>query len=186
MKLVEASVRYPVSVLVVVLLCVIFGVISLVRIPVQMIPTLDRPRITVQTPYPGAGPLEVEEEIIDRQEELLNTVEGLREMTSIASENRASITLNYDWGVDKDVARLDMSEKLAAVRDIPDDSEKSIVLAGNSDAETPIAFVVMLAEAELNDVRPLAEDSISGRFAWRSHLRTRSGAAAGQHLRRCR
>ena len=164
MKLVEASVRYPVSVIVVVLLCVIFGVISLLRIPVQMIPTLDRPRITVQTPYPGAGPLEVEEEITDRQEELLNTVEGLRKMTSISSENRAALTLEYDWGVDKNVARLDVSEKLAAVRNIPDDAEESIIQAANSDAETPIGFVVMLSEGELNDVRPLAEDSIWPRF----------------------
>ncbi len=164
MKLVEASVRYPVSVIVVVLLCVLFGVISLLRIPVQMIPTLDRPRITVQTRYPGAGPLEVEEEITDRQEELLNTVEGLRKMTSISSENQASITLEYDWGVDKDVARLDVSEKLAAVRNIPGDAEESIIQAANSDAETPIGFVVMLAEGELNDARPLAEDTIWPRF----------------------
>ncbi len=164
MKLVEASVRYPVSVLVVVLLCVMFGAISLVRIPVQMIPTLDRPRITVQTPYPGAGPLEVEEEITNRQEELLNTVEGLREMTSTSTENQASITLNYDWGVDKDVARLDVSEKLAAVRNIPDDAEEPIIIAANSDAETPIGFAVMLSDQELNEVRPLAEDTIWPQF----------------------
>lgn len=160
MKVVEASVRYPVSVAVVVILCVIFGAISLARIPVQMIPTIDRPRISVQTPYPGAGPLEVEEEITNRQEELLNTVEGLREMTSNSTEGRTQITLEYDWGVDKDVARLDVSEKLAAVRNIPDDAEESIILAANSDAQSPIGFAVMLADQPVNDVRPLAEDVI--------------------------
>jgi HAE1 family hydrophobic/amphiphilic exporter-1 len=160
MKLIEASVRYPVSVTVVVILCVIFGVISLARIPVQMIPTIDRPRISVQTPYPGAGPLEVEEEITNRQEELLNTVEGLREMTSNSTEGRSQITLEYDWGVDKDVARLDVSEKLAAVRNIPDDAEESIILAANSDAQSPIGFAVMTADRPVNEVRPLAEDVI--------------------------
>jgi multidrug efflux pump subunit AcrB len=76
MKLVEASIRYPVSVTVAVLLAALFGLLSLFRLPVQMIPTIDRPEITVQTRYPDAGPLEVEEEVTRRQEELLNTVEN--------------------------------------------------------------------------------------------------------------
>ncbi len=74
MKLVDLSIRYPVSVLVAVLLGVLFGLLSLMRLPIQMIPTIDRPEITVQTLWPGAGPLEVEEEVTNRQEELLNIV----------------------------------------------------------------------------------------------------------------
>ncbi len=119
MKLVQAAIRFPVSVLVVVLLGVLFGVISLARIPIQMIPTLDKPEITVNTRYPGAGPLEVEEEITNRQEELLNTVENLRELLSTSEEGQSTILLKYDWGTNKDVARMDVSEKLSAVRDLP-------------------------------------------------------------------
>jgi HAE1 family hydrophobic/amphiphilic exporter-1 len=89
-QLIDRAIRYPVSVVVGVVLAVLFGVIGLVRLPIQMIPTLDRPEISVDTPYPGAGPLEVEEEVTKRQEELLNTVENLRKMTSTGERTRTS------------------------------------------------------------------------------------------------
>jgi HAE1 family hydrophobic/amphiphilic exporter-1 len=163
-KLVDVSIRYPVSVIVGVLLGALFGLIGLLRLPVQMTPTIDRPEITVETPYPGAGPLEVEEEVTRRQEELLNTVENLRQMTSTSTEGQSRIVLEYDWGTDKDVARIDVSEKLAAVRDLPDDMEEPIVRAVNSEEETPIAWIILLAREDLNAVRPLAEDVVKAQL----------------------
>ena len=85
MKLIEFCVRYPVKVMVGVLLALLFGTIALFRLPVQMIPTVDRPEITVGTEYRGAAPLEVEREITDRLEEKLNAVESLREITSTSN-----------------------------------------------------------------------------------------------------
>ena len=82
MKLIEFCVRYPVSVLVGVILAMLFGVISLTRIPLQMTPTVDRPEVSVETIYRGAAPQEVENEIVDRQEEKLNSVQELREIVS--------------------------------------------------------------------------------------------------------
>ena len=81
-KIIEFCIRYPVTVMVGVLLALLFGAIALFRLPVQMIPTVDRPEITVETEYLGAAPLEVEREITDRLEEKLNAVESLKEITS--------------------------------------------------------------------------------------------------------
>ncbi len=160
MKLVDASIRYPVSVAVAVILITIFGVLALQDIPVQMIPTLDRPEVTVQTRYPGAGPFEVEEEITKRQEEMLNTVENLREMVSVSKEGDSTVTLRFDYGINKDVARLDVSEKLGAVRDLAEDADESIIRAVNSNEQTPIGWVVLRAEEDINTIRPLADDVI--------------------------
>ena len=80
MKLIEFCVRYPITVMVGILLALLFGVIALSRLSIQMIPTVDRPEITVETEYRGAAPLEVEREISDRLEEKLNAVESLREI----------------------------------------------------------------------------------------------------------
>lgn len=164
MQLVQAAIRFPVSVMVAVLLGVLFGMIALSRIPIQMIPTLDKPEITVNTRYPGAGPLEVEEEITNRQEELLNTVENLRELLSTSQEGQSTILLKYDWGTNKDVARMDVSEKLSAVRDLPDDAEESIIRAVNSNQEQPIGWIVLQADEEINAVRPMANDVIKGQL----------------------
>ena len=124
MKIIHACVRYPVTTMVGVILAVLFGVISLYRIPVQMTPTVDRPVITVETAYKGAAPLEVEEEVSNRLEEKLTSVEGLTQMTSSSEEDRSRVILEFDWGTNKDIARLDVSEKLGLVKDFPIDADR--------------------------------------------------------------
>jgi HAE1 family hydrophobic/amphiphilic exporter-1 len=164
MPLIAFCIRYPVTVIVGVILAVLFGVISLARLPLQMTPTIDRPEITIDTTYRGAAPQEVENEIIDRQEEKLTAVQNLREMVSASHEGRGVITLRFDWGVDKDVARLEVSEKLDLVRDLPDDAERPIIRAVTSDEETPIAWIVINTRRDINEVRLEAEDVIQPRL----------------------
>lgn len=164
MKLIEFCVRYPVTVLVWVILALLFGGISLFRLPLQMIPTVDRPEITVETDYPGAAPLEVEQEIVDRQEEKLNAVENLREITSSSIEGKGRIVLSFDWGVNKDVARLDVSEKLDQVRDVPVEAKRPVIRAVNTDEESPIAWIIVETGRDLNEVWEEVEDVIAPRF----------------------
>lgn len=158
MKLIEFCVRYPVTVTVGVLLALLFGAIALFRLPIQMIPTVDRPEITVETEYRGAAPLEVEREITDRLEEKLNAVEGLKEVTSTSIEGKSTIVLKFDWGTNKDIARLGVSEKLDLVTDLPPDAEESQIRAVNSDEESPIAWIIVETDRDLNEVWEEVED----------------------------
>jgi HAE1 family hydrophobic/amphiphilic exporter-1 len=164
MKIIEACIKYPVSVIVCILLAILFGVISVYRIPMQMIPTIDRPEVSVETVYLGAAPMEVEEEITDKQEEKLNSVENLREITSNSLEGKSTIVLKYDWGTNKDVARLDVSEKLGLVQERPDDADQPIIKAVNSDEDTPIAWIILKTKRDINEIREEAEDVIKPRF----------------------
>jgi HAE1 family hydrophobic/amphiphilic exporter-1 len=66
-KLVDASIKNPITVIVGVILLVMFGLIALFRIPVQLTPNVDKAEITVNTIWPGASPQEIEREIIDEQ-----------------------------------------------------------------------------------------------------------------------
>lgn len=164
MGLIGWCVRYPVSVAVGMILTVLFGVISLYRIPLQMTPTVDRPEITVETDYLGAAPQEVEQEVTDRQEERLNSVEGLAEITSSSTEGRSRIVLKFDWGTNKDLARLDVSEKLDLVQDLPDEAEAPVIRAVNSDEETPIAWIATTSSRPINEVREEVEDVAKARL----------------------
>lgn len=164
MKLIEFCIRYPISVLVGVILAMLFGVISLTRIPLQMTPTVDRPEISVETTYRGAAPQEVENEIIDRQEEKLNSVQELSEIVSTSFDGRGNITLRFDWGVNKDVARLEVSEKLDLVKDLPVDADRPVIRAISSDEETPIAWIAVQTSRDINEVRLEAEDAIQPRL----------------------
>lgn len=164
MKIIEACIKYPVTVLVGVLLAILFGSIALVRMPWQMTPTVDRPEITVETEYRGAAPIEVEQEITDRLEEKLNSVEHLSEMTSTSFEGNSRIVLQFDWGIDKDVARLDVSEKLGLVKDLPLDADASVIRAVNTDQETPIAWIIVRTSQPINEVWEEADDVIRPRL----------------------
>jgi HAE1 family hydrophobic/amphiphilic exporter-1 len=164
MKLIAFCIRYPVTVIVGIILALLFGSLALSRIPVQMTPTVDRPEISVETLYRGAAPQEVEQEIVDRQEEKLTSVQNLREMTSTSYEGRGVIVLRFDWGMNKDVARLEVSEKPDLVRDMPDDAERPVIRAVSSDEETPIAWIIVHTSRDVNEVRQEADDVIRPRL----------------------
>jgi HAE1 family hydrophobic/amphiphilic exporter-1 len=163
-SLIAFCVRYPVTVWVGILLSVLFGTIALARLPLQMIPTVDVPEITVETDYPGAAPLEVEREITRRQEEKLNSVESLREMTSASIEGKSTIVLKFDWGANKDIARLNVSEKLDLVTEVPPDAKEPQIRAVNTDEEQPIAWIIVQGDRPLNEIWEEVEDVISPRF----------------------
>lgn len=136
-----------------------------------MIPTVDRPEISVETNYRGAAPAEIEREITERIEEKLNSVEALSEITSSSIEGKSTVRLTFDWGTQKDIARLDVSEKLGMVKKIPDDADESIIRAVNTDQQKPIAWIALTRPKlpngrirTINEIRIEAEDVIKPRL----------------------
>ena len=160
MGIADFCVRNPVSVTVGILLAVLFGTIALLRLPIQMIPTVDRPEITVETDYRGAAPLEVEREVTDRLEEKLNAVERLKQVSSTSIEGKSTVVLKFDWGTNKDVARLGVSEKLDLVTELPPDVGESLIRAVNTDEESPISWIMVETDGDLNRVWEELKDVI--------------------------
>jgi HAE1 family hydrophobic/amphiphilic exporter-1 len=166
MKLIDSSIRRPVSVTVGVLFLVLFGLLSLFRIPVQLTPNVDRPVVAVSTFWPGASPEEVEQEIIQRQEEQLDTVEGLVEMTSQSSDSRGVISLEFNVGADPDAMLLKVSNKLNQVTGYPADADRPTLTSGSGANTSAIAWLILDAKPEFEgtlDVelyRNFAEDVI--------------------------
>ena len=100
MSLITSSIRFPVTVIVGVLIAVVGGILALNRVPIQLTPEVERPIITVSTFWSGASPEEVEKEIIEQQEEYLKSVEGVLEMRSESSDSRGLITMEFPAGTD--------------------------------------------------------------------------------------
>ncbi|RPI11142.1 MAG: efflux RND transporter permease subunit [Zetaproteobacteria bacterium] len=164
MKIVEFCIKYPVTVFVGVILVVLFGGLAVFRLPLQMTPAVDYPQITVETRYEGAGPLEVEREVTERLEEKLNSVENLDEITSVSAEGQSTIILKFAWGVNKDIARLDASEKLDLVTDLPEDARQSVIRAVNTEEQTPIAWITIETTRDINEVWQEADAVIKPRL----------------------
>ena len=127
MKLVESSIKNPVTVAVGVIFIVIFGIISFFRIPVQLTPDVDNLRITVSTFWRGASPLEVESEIVNEQEDELKGITGLRKLDSESSENSSQVILEFETGTDLDSKVVKVSNRLDQVKEYPDEVDRPVI-----------------------------------------------------------
>ena len=145
MKLVDTAIKKPVSVTVGVILVILFGLLSVFRIPIQLTPNVDLPEISIETRWDGASPVEVEREIIDVQEDELKNLEGLEEMNSESQDSSAYINLMFEVGTDQDEALLKVSNKLEQVKQYPVDVDKPVIKAGGR-FETAIAWMILEAK----------------------------------------
>lgn len=164
MSIIQFCIARPVAVSVGVLYIVLFGVLALFNIPVQLTPNVDIPVIKVETRWTGATPQEVEREVVERQEEQLRSVQGLREMRSSSFDNRAEIELEFYNDVNKDTALRDVTDKLRQVSGYPLEVEQPTVVATDAAADSPIAWLVLYtrdgSDVDTPKLRDFAEDYI--------------------------
>ena len=163
MKLVESSIRLPVSVTVGVLLVALFGLLSLFRIPVQLIPDVEEPQVIVTTLWPGASPEEIETEIVQEQEEQLKSLEGLVEMTSESLNSIGRVQLRFQTGTSPDAALLQVNNKLQQVPDYPQNALRPVLTTRNPNEGAMAWFVLETlpgSEIELENERDFAEEVI--------------------------
>ncbi|MEE8218006.1 MAG: efflux RND transporter permease subunit [Vicinamibacteria bacterium] len=152
----------PVAISMVFLAAVVFGYFSYGRLPVNLMPEMSYPTLTVRTEYPGAAPEEVENDVTRPIEEALGVIGGLRRISSVSRAGVSDVVLEFSWGIEMSDAIQDTLEKLDLVF-LPDETERPLILrfdpsldpvmelslAGRAGSETD--------EAELRRVRRIAE-----------------------------
>ncbi len=133
-NLISAAVDRPVAVVALVLMVVLFGIVALRTIPIQLVPDVNRPVITITTLWPGAAPAEVERELVNPQEQEFAGLENLHKITANAQSGRARITLEFDVGTNMDKAMLLVSNRLDRVSGYPEEaSSPQLSTAGSED-----------------------------------------------------
>ncbi len=141
---IEAFVRNPVKVSVGVLIVALFGLIALLRMPMQLTPEVQIPTISIQTRWPGASPKEIESEIIQEQEEQLQSVEGVTKMISECMDSSGQITLEFNVGTNMEKALLKVNSRLQQVPEYPEDADEPVISTADS-ADRPIAWFILSA-----------------------------------------
>src|SRR6266581_466362 len=116
MFLSRASIQRPVLATMMNLVLILFGIIGLSRLPVRELPNIDPPIISVTTVYPGANAQVVETELTERLEEQLNSIEGLKTLTSESREQVSNITIEFNLSRNIDVAAQDVRDRVQRVR----------------------------------------------------------------------
>ena len=140
--LVELAIDRPVTVIVGVILTVLFGAASILALPIQLTPDVEVPTLTVRTTWPGATPQEVERELLEDQEEVLKSVQGLDRMVSEARPNSGSVTLEFEVGTDLDEALVRVSNQLQQISSAPESAREPTVATANSSGP-PLAVIII-------------------------------------------
>ncbi|MES9898468.1 MAG: efflux RND transporter permease subunit [Sedimenticola sp.] len=142
MDLVKLSIHQPVSTFAVVILVVLFGLIGLSRLPVQLTPDVEAPKISVRTDWSGASPYEIEKEIVEEQEEALKSISGLTVMESSSYNNYGSISLTFKVGTDLNDAMVRVTNKLNEVAAYPENANKPVVNTSSAES-SPVIWMML-------------------------------------------
>ncbi|HXJ76203.1 MAG TPA: efflux RND transporter permease subunit, partial [Candidatus Dormibacteraeota bacterium] len=141
MILPRISIKRPVLTVMMNLALILFGAISLSRLPVRELPDIDPPIVSVTTVYPGANASVVETEVSERLEEQLNNIEGIRTLSSQSREQVSTITLEFDLSRDIDQCAQDVRDRVSRVRGrLPESIDEPIVAKQDADAQ-PIIWI---------------------------------------------
>ena len=142
MRLIEAFVRNPVKVSVGVLLVALFGIIAVMRMPMQLTPEVEIPKISIETRWPGASPHEIEREIVQEQEEQLQSVEGVTKMSSQCANSVGTITLEFKVGSDLSEGLLKVNSRLQQVPEYPEEADEPIISTSDPRANAIAWFIL--------------------------------------------
>ncbi|VAW33365.1 Acriflavin resistance protein [hydrothermal vent metagenome] len=141
MQLTKSSLKNRVAVVVAVLLVAIFGYLSLIKLPIQLAPNVERPAIGIDTSWRGAAPQEIESEILEPQEKVFQGLPGLTEMSSTASSGSGSIVLEFSADMDMQRALVEVINRLNQVSTYPvDATEPRVNLGAKRFGGNPIAW----------------------------------------------
>ncbi|MBV7315510.1 efflux RND transporter permease subunit [Shewanella sp. NIFS-20-20] len=162
MSMIRTAVKRPVAVWMLMLAIMLFGMVSLTRLTIQLLPDLSYPTLTIRTLYDGAAPVEVEQLISKPIEESVGIVKNLKQVRSISRSGMSDVILEFEWGTNMDIASLDVREKLDSIS-LPLDINKPLLLRFNPNLD-PIIRLALSAqgqtEAELKALRTYAQEDL--------------------------
>lgn len=147
------------------LIVVVLGIVSLTRLRIDLLPNIELPTLTIRTEYEGASPVVMERLITQIIEEIVGTVPGVEEMTSVSSEGNSSVRVTFVWGTDIDTASLDVQGKLEdEINELPDDIVRPRIRKFDI-ATFPVVILGISSDLDPVELTGLIEDQIRYRFA---------------------
>ena len=143
---------------------ILIGWLSFTRLPVDLMPDVSFPSLTVRVSYAGVGPLEMEELVTRPMEQAMSAVAGLERLESTSSEGFSRVTLNFAWGTDLNEAADDVRNRLDRVRGrLPEEADAPVLF--KFDANTfPIMGVGVEGDFDRIRLREIGEHDLSPRL----------------------
>jgi HAE1 family hydrophobic/amphiphilic exporter-1 len=180
-RLIEIATERRVTIIMLMVAIALFGMVSLSRLKLNLLPDISYPTLTIRTELTGAAPIEVENLLTKPIEEAVGVIRNVRLVRSVSRSGQSDVTLEFLWGTDMDIAGVDVREKLDILV-LPLEAGRPLLLRFDPSSE-PIMRLGLLykeaaegnqqsAEAQLKSLRRLAEDRI------KADLEAEEGTAA--------
>ena len=170
MTVTRIAIRRPVTVSMFVVAVILFGVVSLQRLALNLLPDISYPSLTIQTDYEDAAPEEIENLITRPIEEAVGVISGLTRLSSISRPGQSEVVLEFGWDTSMDLAGMETREKLDLI-EFPEDAGKPVILRFDP-SHDPIMRLQLYGDLSLSRLRYLADQDIKKR------LEATSGVAA--------
>ncbi len=132
MKLAERSLQNPAAVAAAAAIVILFGLIALLRLPIQLLPDTRQPQLFVNASWREAAPAELEEALIEPIEEAMRGLPGLVEMRSESNRGRGGVRLTFEVGTDMTRVMLDVVARLNTLPPLPPDADEPQVFGGDN------------------------------------------------------
>ena len=164
MRIPEFSVRRPVTVLMLILIIVVLGAISLVRLPIELMPDLTFPVAAVITSYEGAASEDVENRVTKLVETAVSQVKNVKTVNSTSLEGLSLVLVEFEWGTNIDFAAQDMRDGIGMFRGLlPSEIDDPVVVKFDP-AMLPVIAYGITGRQDLRDLRTLVKDDIKDRI----------------------
>jgi HAE1 family hydrophobic/amphiphilic exporter-1 len=156
-NLAEVCIDRPVFATMLVLAMVVAGAVGFHFLPVDRYPAYDLPTVTVRTELPGGAPEEVEVSVTYPIEEIVNTVEGIRELRSISGAGTSLVLITFELGRDIETAAQDVRDRVAqVVRRLPENAEPPVIGKFDSDSQ-PAMTLALAGNRPLRELTEIAD-----------------------------
>ena len=156
--MIQLAIRRPVTVSMFVVAVALFGLVSLQRMALNLLPEIAYPALTILTDYEDAAPEEIENLITRPIEEVVGVVGGLTRVESVSRSGQSEVVLEFTWRTNMDVATLEVREKLDLLQ-LPRDVERPVLLRFDPSYD-PVMRLQFWGEVSLSRLRYLADEEL--------------------------
>lgn len=161
MNLPKYAVRRPVTVVMAFIAVLLFGLVSYRMLPLDVMPEMELPSLTVITVYPGASAQEVEKQLVKPLEAILAGTSHLKEIQSTSRENVSFIALKFEWGTDITAAANNARDLMELVKaKLPDEAHTPVIYKMNS-SMIPVLIYGITAEENYEGIEQIVEDQVA-------------------------
>ncbi len=170
MNLTRSSLKNPAAVLVVALLILIFGLLSVIKLPIQLTPDIQQPQINISTGWRSAAPEEIESVIIEPLENVVKNTQGVIDVSTNINQGFGNISLTFDVGADMQQAMLDVLNRLNQAPLLPLDASEPVVSSAGNGPQAPNAASLLIRPLDgvnIDDItvfQKLIDDVVEPRF----------------------